>query len=132
MGLGLGFRTQHELIIHMTAGGPEYYDKGTSNVIASKRVAGDEREHQTQKPIELLARLISVVCPPAGIVLDSFVGSGSTLIAARSVGRHSIGIEREESNCMTAVARLRQSVLPFTPKQSHSLTVQDGLFGETA
>jgi site-specific DNA-methyltransferase (adenine-specific) len=49
--------------------------------------------HPTQKPLSVLTPLIEAFCPRGGVVLDPFAGSGSTLIAARSVGRQYLGIE---------------------------------------
>jgi len=109
-GLGNGFRAQHECILHFTAGRAEYYDKGTGNVLKSKRINADTRRHQTEKPTELLETLIKVVCPPGGVVLDPFGGSGSTAIAAESAGRTAICIERNGSHCETAEQRLTNEV----------------------
>jgi len=110
MGLGAGFRAQHEIVLHFTAGSPEYYDKGTGNVITSKRVTSDDRQHQTEKPVDLLETLIKVVCPPGGVVLDPFGGSGTTAVAAESVGRTAICIERESGHCTTAENRIATEV----------------------
>ena len=95
MGLGAGFRAQHELILHFTAGAPVYHDKGTGNVIRCPRVGAEEREHQTEKPLDLMGSLIRVVAEPGGLVLDPFAGSGSTGVAAILEGRRFAGIERE-------------------------------------
>ena len=51
--------------------------------------------HPTVKPTELMAWLVNLVTPPGGTVLDPFVGSGSTLVAAKREGFGFIGIERE-------------------------------------
>lgn len=67
--------------------------------------------HPTEKPVALLGPLISYSCPPGGIVVDPFMGSGSTLDAARSLGRRAIGIEISEEFCARAANRLRQKVL---------------------
>lgn len=111
MGLGIGFRAQHELALHYTLGAPEYHNKGTSNVVTARRVTAAEREHQTQKPVDLLQTLLRVVSPPQGAVLDPFMGSGSTLLAAKNIGRSAIGIEWDEVHCETAARRLSQGVL---------------------
>ncbi|HWB73773.1 MAG TPA: DNA methyltransferase [Nannocystaceae bacterium] len=51
--------------------------------------------HPTQKPIELLARIVRASCPPDGVVLDPFNGSGTTGVAALRAGFRYVGIERE-------------------------------------
>ena len=109
MGLGAGFRAQHEIILHHTAGSPEYRDLGTANVIRAARVTAEEREHQTQKPVDLLQRLARVVTPAGGLVLDPFMGSGSTGIAAAAEGLRFVGIERDPKHFATACERIENA-----------------------
>jgi DNA modification methylase len=106
MGLGTGFRAQHELAMHFTYGAPEYHSKSLSNVLTAKRVRGDDREHQTQKPTDLIEKIIQVVAPPDGVVLDCFAGSGSIGVAAENVGRRFVGAERERGHFNTTVRRI--------------------------
>lgn len=67
--------------------------------------------HPTEKPIGILDPLIRYACPPGGLVLDPFAGSGSTLDAARSTGRRAIGIEANEAYIEAAAKRLSQPLL---------------------
>lgn len=68
--------------------------------------------HPTQKPVELMRWMIGLVGVREGeTVLDPFMGSGSTLVAARAEGLSAIGIEIEERYCEIAAKRLSQGVL---------------------
>ena len=49
--------------------------------------------YPTQKPLDLLLLLVKACCPPEGVVLDPFCGSGTTLVAATETGRRYIGID---------------------------------------
>jgi site-specific DNA-methyltransferase (adenine-specific) len=69
--------------------------------------------HQTEKPIGILDLLIRYACPPGGVVLDPFAGSGSTAEAARLSGRRAVLIEADEGYCQKIVRRLAADVLPI-------------------
>ena len=74
---------------------------------------GDKKEarvHPTQKPLALMRWCLSM-CPDADTVLDPFMGSGTTLLAAKLEGRTAVGIELSERYCESAVKRLDQGVL---------------------
>ena len=75
----------------------------TNNAIANERL------HPTQKPISLMRWCLEFF-PDAQTILDPFMGSGTTLRAAKDLGRKAIGIEIEERYCQVAVKRLAQEV----------------------
>lgn len=70
------------------------------------------REHPTQKPVPLMRWCIGLV-PDAKTILDPFMGSGTTLRAAKDLGLKAIGIELEEKYCEIAANRLRQEVFAW-------------------
>jgi DNA modification methylase len=72
----------------------------------------NKKQHPTQKPLPLMKWCIKLA-KDAGTILDPFMGSGTTLVAAKQLGRKAIGIEIEKKYCDIAIDRLRQEVLPL-------------------
>lgn len=89
-----------------------YEDDGT-RLFRSVLMAQSVRRglHPTEKPVGILDPLIRYACPPGGLVLDLFAGSGSALDAARQCGRRAVGIEQNERYAEAAAKRLSQPVL---------------------
>jgi modification methylase len=88
-------------------------------------------QHPCAFPIEIPTRCIEATTDPDDIVLDPFMGSGTTLVAAKQSGRKAIGIEIERNYCDLAIDRLRQEILPLfdqpIPKvEQYGLCVQQG------
>lgn len=92
-------------------GGTPARAAGVLRVANYNTQASDRPAHPTPKPVPLMERLIEK-CPP-GVIADPFAGSGSTLIAARNLGRKAIGVELEERYCELIASRLSQTVFDF-------------------
>ena len=75
---------------------------------ASKKERGEGNNHPTVKPIKLIEYLITLITPPNGTVLDPFLGSGTTAIAALNTGRYFIGIEKEPKYVELARKRVKE------------------------
>lgn len=69
--------------------------------------------HPTGKPEPLLIDWVTQFTDPGDLILDPFMGSGTTLFAAKRLGRKAIGIELEEKYCEIAAKRLAQGALPM-------------------
>ncbi|WP_256483883.1 DNA methyltransferase [Aliihoeflea sp. 40Bstr573] len=94
----------HESAYVLAKGRPALPDNPPADVI--DWVYTGNRLHPTQKPVASLTPLIEAFCPEGGLVLDPFCGSGSTLAAARSVGRAYAGIELDQGYFHTASDRM--------------------------
>lgn len=85
------------------------YIDSASNVIKIKAAKTDKGLHPTQKPLELMKLLIELTTLDGQVVLDPFCGSGSTLLAAKQLGRNYIGIEIDEGYYKIAINRVVNS-----------------------
>lgn len=77
------------------------------NIEQVKNVSAEKTEHPCQIPTTVMERAIGVT--PCELILDPFAGSGTTLIAARRLGRKAVGIELDEEYCEVAAKRLRET-----------------------
>jgi site-specific DNA-methyltransferase (adenine-specific) len=71
----------------------------------------EPRYHPTQKPVELMKWILDKYSQPTDLILDPFLGSGTTIIAAKQLHRRYIGIEISQKYCDVAKSRLGQEVL---------------------
>jgi len=91
---------EHYGFFDVPKAGRKERNKGLQSLLGGRNI------HPTIKPIKLMAYLIELGCPPNGIVLDPFVGSGTTCIAAKMLGRKWIGIEINPNYVAIAKKRL--------------------------
>jgi DNA modification methylase len=123
----------------MTGSGNRRTDGTTTNAIRRKinptkcrgtvwdyLMAGDKdslkRQHPATFPDQIPFDVIQCFCPQGGVVLDPFMGSGSTAVAAKRLGRNFIGFDISEEYCKIARSRISQVMcLPFS-----SVIVEEG------
>lgn len=109
--LSLPWGPSHEEIYVLGGYGPEHWSgKRGPGVIRSRNREGNATgrvDHPTPKPIYLMQALLSKINPEYDIA-DPFAGSGSTLVAAKMLGRRSIGVEVEEKYAAIAARRLEK------------------------
>ena len=121
-GAGNFYAYTHELMIFGTMcnknkkGTNVWREKGFSS--GAKKTNG-EKLHPTQKPVELIERIINNSSQPGDTVLDTFMGSGTTGVACLRTGRHFIGCEIDDKYFNIAQERIRQETTPqlFEPQK---------------
>lgn len=107
MGMGMPWRNQHELIVFGKRAPAQIIDGKAGNVLRVRR--SGNKNHPTEKPVELMQQILANTV--ATTALDPFMGSGTTLVAAKALGRKAIGVEIDERHCEIAAQRLSQEVL---------------------
>ena len=100
------WRYRHESI-YVSAGFLRTSDAAVSILTAFP----EQQDHIHGKPIGLMLQLVAAA--PFGLIADPFAGSGSTLVAAKRLGRKAIGVEIDERYCEIAAKRLAQGALDF-------------------
>lgn len=112
IGMGSPWRHCHEFVIAARWKDSKWCGGGgQADILRHRSVPSESRLHPVDKPMSLLGELIRATTAPGDVVLDPFVGGGSTLEAAKSNGRKAIGIEIDEAYCEIAAKRLAQEVL---------------------
>jgi len=69
----------------------------------------ENTDHPTQKPEKLYAKLVLASSKPGDVVFDPFMGSGTSCVVAKKLGRHFVGIEKEKEYCLLALKRLQRA-----------------------
>lgn len=109
--LGSALAPQHDTFWFGVKGTWAFPGTRPSSVYRSMRMTGEQLQHPTQKPESLMSEMVSDFTVAGDIVLDPFAGSGTTLAAAKRLGRKAIGIELNEKYCEVAARRLSQGAL---------------------
>lgn len=107
IGMGYGFRKQYELMMVLEKGTAKYENHGFPNLITVAREPTPYHPHT--KPDPLLEKLIGHCSQPGDLVLDPFMGSGSTGVTCKRMGRAFIGIELDEGHFNTSVQRIGEA-----------------------
>jgi site-specific DNA-methyltransferase (adenine-specific) len=112
-GLGWRFRRDYEMIMvsHLKKGKLSWTDADRAVPNIQQWPPVIIRTHPNEKPLPMASDFIEWTTGPHDTVLDPFMGSGTTLVAAKNLGRKAIGIEIEERYCEIAAERLSQGVL---------------------
>ncbi len=82
-----------------------------------------EKLHPTEKPLGIMAKYITILSSQDSLILDPFLGSGITAVAAKKLGRRCIGIEIEEKYLEIAANRCRQSVMDLSEPRLQAVTL---------
>lgn len=104
--LQAAYGQKYELIVYLNKGRAKMRGKRLTDVWEFDRVAGNKQLHQNEKPVELLETIIEKHSDKGGLVLDCFMGSGSTGVACANMGREFIGVELDSGYFEIAKQRL--------------------------
>jgi len=104
------FAPTHENIIFAIKGKYAFPGHRPKDVFTFPKINSSQMIHPTEKPVGLLADLITAVTKPGDLILDPFAGSGSTLVAAKKTGRRFIGIELDDEYYGKAQRRIEEAV----------------------
>lgn len=111
-----GLASQSEFVVWGTAGPMVAGANPVAlpGVLRTPSPRGETKRHTAEKP-ETVMTWLAQLAPAGGVVVDPFMGSGSTLVAAKATGRRAVGIGLDEHYCEVAARRLDQGVLDFGP-----------------
>ena len=101
---------QHDLIWYATKGRRVFHDKRPKSVVRAMRISGQQLIHPNEKPESLMGQLVASYAPPASLIFDPFMGSGTTGVACVNTGRNFIGIERDPGYFAIAEKRINEAV----------------------
>jgi len=107
------YAPQHDVIWFATKGAFDFHGARPKSIVRAARLSGEALQHPNEKPVSLMVTLVRDVADAGDVVLDPMMGSGTTLVAAKAIGRRAVGIEADERYCELAAKRLSQEALPL-------------------
>ena len=113
IGLGKIFRHQYEMILWSSNKGATVYNdhKTHSNILSHPATLSKNRTHPVEKPISLYTEILNICTKEKGIILDTFLGSGTSIIACENIERKWIGIEINKDYCDIAMNKIKKAKL---------------------
>lgn len=111
-GLGWRYRRQHEMLMvaHRTGGKLLWSNDAKASPNIFSLMPPRERQHPNEKPIPLIAHFVALHTAPAQMILDPFMGGGTTGVVAARQGRKFIGVEMDPSHFETACRRVSEAL----------------------
>lgn len=104
------FAPAHENIVFAIKGKYSFPGGRPKDLVTFSKLGSAQMIHPTEKPVGLIANLITAVTKPDDLILDPFAGSGSTLVAAKKSGRRFIGAELDDEYYEKARRRIEEVV----------------------
>ena len=123
------FSSSCEFVVWGTNGPLLDHDGAPQNVTTCAPIRTASKSHIAQKPPAVMEWCLSIV-PPGSLVVDPFMGSGTTLAAAKALGFRAIGIDIGERDCETAARRCAQAVI-LPPAAPRTMAAQAGIDYQT-
>lgn len=113
-GMGNNYRPNYELCLLCCKTNVKTHSNNKSNILTYRRVAPTKLLHSCEKPVGLIEDLIEELSEKNDIILDPFIGSGTTAIACLETGRHYIGYELDPEYYKIANDRILDYMLGYT------------------
>lgn len=110
-GMGNNYRPNYEMIILCCKTNLTTPSNNKSNILTYRRLSPQKLTHSCEKPIDLLSDLISELSKEGDVILDTFMGSGSTIDSAKRLNRKYIGIELDENYFNIAKERISNIII---------------------
>ena len=101
---------QYEMIIYANKGRKPFNGKRLSDIWNFNKRSGKKQLHQNQKPVELIERIIKKSSNEKEVVLDPFIGSGTTCIACKKLNRQYLGFELDNETYKIAKKRINEMI----------------------